>query len=269
MFQNYEIVQLDEADRMLQSSTSKGNQTKWFRNNRYYKADSFGYEGLAEWVVSGLSECIQNFDYTPYKCCLIEEAGHSYNGCYSKSFLKPEESFISFSHILELKYLDYSKQMQNGFQSSFQFVCDEINKVTELDVSSYIAQNLYLDAIILNEDRHLNNLGIIKGDGYYRLAPVFDNGLSLLSDLKWYDIYEPIEKNMHLVKAKPFSSRFDKQIKELNKMGLIPLKIDRDKAMKMLDSLESALYPEEYIVRCRTIIKKNLRKWEGFAWIEA
>lgn len=42
MFQNYEMVQLDEADRMLQSSTSKGNQTKWFRNNRYYKADSFG-----------------------------------------------------------------------------------------------------------------------------------------------------------------------------------------------------------------------------------
>lgn len=72
--------------------------------------------------------------------------------------------------------MDYSKQMQNGFQFSFQFVCDEINKVTELDVSSYIAQNLYLDAII---------------------------------------------------------------------------------------------YPEEYIVRCRTIIKKNLRKWEGFAWIEA
>lgn len=58
MFQNYEIVQLDEADRMLQSSTSKGNQTKWFRNNRYYKADSFGYEGLAEWLSILFSICL-------------------------------------------------------------------------------------------------------------------------------------------------------------------------------------------------------------------
>ena len=183
MKDEYVVVHLNKDVRLEHSSTSKGNQIKWFLDESYYKADSFGYEGLAEWVVSKFSEAIVDLSYTPYNCCLIEEDGCQYNGCYSKSFLKEDESFISFAHILELKYLDYSKHIKSGFQSSFQFICDEIKMVTGMDVSCYMAQNLYLDAIILNEDRHLNNFGVVKGNGYYRLAPVFDNGLSLLSDL--------------------------------------------------------------------------------------
>lgn len=266
MKDEYVVVHLNKDVRLEHSSTSKGNQIKWFLDESYYKADSFGYEGLAEWVVSKFSEAIVDLSYTPYNCCLIEEDGCQYNGCYSKSFLKEDESFISFAHILELKYLDYSKHIKSGFQSSFQFICDEIKMVTGMDVSCYMAQNLYLDAIILNEDRHLNNLGVVKGNGYYRLAPVFDNGLSLLSDLKSYSPLEPLEKNMRAVKAKPFSSQFEKQVKELNKMGFPPLKIDKERAITILDSLKKDKYPEEYMVRCRAVIKKNLRKLEGLAW---
>ena len=154
MSTKYVTACLNKDNRLEYSSTSKGNQIKWFFDGKYYKADSFGYEGLAEWVVSRFSESIFDIAYTPYYPCLIEEDEHQYNGCYSESFLKEDESFISFAHILELKYLDYSSQIKGGFSSSFSFLCDEIKMVTGLDVSHYVAQNLYLDAIILNEDRH-------------------------------------------------------------------------------------------------------------------
>ena len=115
MKDEYVVVHLNKDVRLEHSSTSKGNQIKWFLDESYYKADSFGYEGLAEWVVSKFSEAIVDLSYTPYNCCLIEEDGCQYNGCYSKSFLKEDESFISFAHILELKYLDYSKHIKSGF----------------------------------------------------------------------------------------------------------------------------------------------------------
>lgn len=259
-------ILLSENERLEHSSTSKGNQVKWYKNNCYYKADSFGYEGLAEWVVSGFCESITDFYYVPYEFCLIDEEGHKQNGCYSESFLKENESFVSIAHILELKYLDYSQYMKNGFKESFRFVCDEIMEVAGVDISEYLAQNLYLDAIILNEDRHFNNLGVVKGDGYYKIAPVFDNGFSLLSDLKLYDPMESLEKNMKLVKAKPFSKNFGKQVTELNEMGFAPLIIDDNRTMIILDSMKNDNYPEEYMVRCRAVIKKRLRELEGKAW---
>lgn len=48
LLNNWDIVHLNEEDRFMLSSTSKGNQIKWYQAGKYYKADSFGYEGLAE-----------------------------------------------------------------------------------------------------------------------------------------------------------------------------------------------------------------------------
>lgn len=34
--------------------SSKGNQLKWKNDGKWYKADYTGYEGLSEYIVSGL-----------------------------------------------------------------------------------------------------------------------------------------------------------------------------------------------------------------------
>ena len=37
--------------------TSKGNQLKWFEDGYWFKADQFGYEGIAEAVVTYFLQC--------------------------------------------------------------------------------------------------------------------------------------------------------------------------------------------------------------------
>ena len=46
-------VRLVTGNRIAETS-SKGNQEKWLENDRWYKLDLFGYEGVAETVTSQL-----------------------------------------------------------------------------------------------------------------------------------------------------------------------------------------------------------------------
>ena len=73
---------------------------------------------------------------------------------------------------------------------------------------------LAVDAFIFNEDRHTNNILFLydpKKDTW-KLAPIFDHGLSLLSDVKDYPLSIPINVLKRKVKAKPFNSSFKKQL---------------------------------------------------------
>lgn len=65
----------------------------------------------------------------------------------------------------------------------------EINKMPDEDVWAYIVRsqleqyfyNIFvLDYLICNRDRHGANIEVLEKKGIYRMAPVFDNGLSLL-----------------------------------------------------------------------------------------
>ncbi len=49
------MIELFEQDiRTENRQSSKGNQLKWLNDEIWYKADYAGYEGLAEYTVSGL-----------------------------------------------------------------------------------------------------------------------------------------------------------------------------------------------------------------------
>lgn len=266
LFNENRIIQLDSSDKYLLSSTSKGNQIKWYKNDTYYKADVFGYEGLAEVISCIFASNIENFNFVPYYECNILENDVTYRGCFSKNFLNEGEAFYSFANLLENVYgnVDLPKSMRE----SFQFITDFFQHKGKIDVSSYIATALYFDSIILNEDRHLNNIGLIlKSDGTFRLAPYFDNGLSLLSDTKVYDTSVSINVSIRKVKALPFLNSFSKQIKVLNELGYEPLKLNYNNFVKQLNDFNSEYYSNTTVERCKTIIMMQLEKLEGIAWI--
>lgn len=73
---------------------------------------------------------------------------------------------------------------------------------------------LAFDAFILNEDRHTNNILFLfdPKSEVWQFAPLFDNGLSLLSDVKDYPFSMPLNILKRKVKAIPFRSSFKKQL---------------------------------------------------------
>lgn len=60
---------------------------------------------------------------------------------------------------------------------------------TGINIREYLGRLLTFAMLIVNVDRHFNNIGIIANSNArrYRTAPVFDNGNALLSDLGRYD----------------------------------------------------------------------------------
>ena len=59
---NIKIFNLTDEDVFLCSSSSKGNQSKWKRDNFFIKKDYLGYESIAEIVSAKLASCIENFN---------------------------------------------------------------------------------------------------------------------------------------------------------------------------------------------------------------
>ena len=63
-------VRFVTANKVAETS-SKGNQEKWRDGGRWYKLDQFGYEGLAETVISRLLEHSSVETDTPFALSAI------------------------------------------------------------------------------------------------------------------------------------------------------------------------------------------------------
>ena len=90
----------------IAETSSKGNQEKWVEGNRWYKLDQFGYEALAETLISQqleLSNCEKDypFRFTRYRMERITAHGIERTGCSSENFLLPEQSIITLSHLFK------------------------------------------------------------------------------------------------------------------------------------------------------------------------
>lgn len=83
-----ELFEQDIATNDRQSS--KGNQLKWKNKDIWYKADSIGYEGLTEYVISNLllKSTLKKDEFVIYNPVQIKYKTKKFNGVSSINFLK-------------------------------------------------------------------------------------------------------------------------------------------------------------------------------------
>lgn len=132
-----------------------------------------GYESIFEALVSEFLSFLDSVEYIGYHLELIEKNGKSVECCKSKVYNKDNESFISVG-----KYLKFTAIRK----TLLDYIVACVYKSTGVDIRGYLIILAYIDSLILNEDRHFYNICLIEKDEEYRVAPIFDNGLSLLSD---------------------------------------------------------------------------------------
>ena len=199
------------------SGTSDGTQDKYFYDNLWYKLDRYGGEGIAETTASmilrelGLSPEL----FVEYKPCLI----NGKDGCYSKNFLKENESFITLYRLYKnVSGRDLATVCSKmDYDDAIEYVLNFVKKQTQLDLHEYLANTFCLDMLILNEDRHFNNLGIIFNETNFRPAPIFDNGKSFLIGNKRAKNCPTLKEKISCAYAKAFSPSFQTNYKYLKK----------------------------------------------------
>ena len=201
------------------STSSKGDQSKWRVGDKWVKQNTRGYEGQAEVLASLVlaHSTLQEKDYVNYTPCeIILPDGDTSIGCYSHDF-RGKLQEVTLERLFEANFTSTAPTLNDKSLSTsekFEQILQQVQEFTGLDVRLEIAQLLAFDALILNEDRHTNNILFLYNpvEKSWQLAPIFDNGLSLLSDEKDYVQCKPLTILKRKVKAKPFNSSFSKQL---------------------------------------------------------
>ena len=265
------MVRLSENDiKTFLLQSSKGNQLKWEQDGVWYKADYTGYEGLAEYMVSGLLEYsnIEKDEFISYE---TEEIGYKqtvYRGCRSRNFLPPGYQIITLERLFEGFYgrsLYKSIFMIQGVEERAQFLTEQVEQMTGLKkFGDYLVRLLTIDALFLNEDCHMHNIAVLQNSaGKYSLCPVSDNGLALLSDTTMdYPMGGDVIDLIPQARAKTISVDFDEQLEAVESLYGQTLRFSYNEHI-ISDLLEKELYyPNEIKIRVRDILLQQRRKYQ-------
>lgn len=123
---------------------------------------------------------------------------------------------------------DYQRifHSRSSIPSRMQTLLEQVEQITNLTrFGAYLTRLFEYDALILNDDRHLNNIAVLYTPTDYRYCPLFDHGAGFLLDPVAYAF--DIETNT-LVKqaiAKPFRCKFYTQVNAAHKLYGAQLKL--------------------------------------------
>lgn len=216
---------------ITQEGTSEGTQIKYKKDGYWYKKDSRGHEGRAEYLVSRLLDftTLDKEEYIQYEEGMINDC----SGCRSRNFLEDGAELITF---YRLYYNAMGKNLaqviaaMDRMEDRIEYVIEFIRQSCGLDIRIYLRKILTLDMIVLNEDRHLNNLALVMRNNNFYPAPIFDNGVSLLTANKSINRHLSIEENVKRVTARPFSGSHEKMVDYLGQ----GFDIDYEEVMKWI-----------------------------------
>ena len=136
----------------------------------------------------------------------------------AKINIDEEEELVTF---YRLYYNEVGKDLSkvianmNTMEERIEYVIRFIDQSCGLNIHAYLSKVLTLDMICLNEDRHLNNLALIMRGNEFYPAPIFDNGVSLLTANQSVNWNFSIEENVKRVIARPFCGSHEKMVKYL------------------------------------------------------
>ena len=179
-------------------------------------------------------------------------------GAYSKDFTNGS-TFVSFATLCEKYFGDI---IQIPYAERFIRIRDIIYKHCNLDVTDYLLVMALTDTVMLNEDRHYNNFGVLYKDGVYTISPLFDYGLGLFEHDSIYTSYKynnNLEAALRKVKSKPFLTNHFKTLKGLCALGYTDRLQHYLESIVIPDSIYtpsslSAVYLKTVLERVRSIV---------------
>ena len=251
------------SNEKIAETSSKGNQEKWFdkETNKWYKLDQFGYEALAETLISKLLEKSNISDDTPfsfakYQMERLNVHSRDRTGCSSESFLKSGQSIITLSHLFSRRLGISLKDKLASLPSDkkrIEYLATATAEFTGLkEFPEYLTLLFEADALFLNDDRHLNNIAVLEKNGSFDYCPIFDNGAGLLSNTQFSPMDIEPKGLIKSVIARPFGTTFNRQMNTARALFGKQLKIPQFTEKEITAELKPML--EFYAERDRGLI---------------
>ena len=248
-------------------TSSKGNQEKWCENNVWYKLDQFGYEALAEAVASKILEksnieADTPFTFVRYDVEKVNVHNIASTACVSENFLNSGNAIVTINKLIS-NNLDTSLLHKlskfNSDKKRIQYIVDMTTEITGLKCfNKYLTLLFEIDSLIMNDDRHLNNIAVLENNGKFDYCPIFDNGAGLLSNMQIYKTDIEPKGIMKVMVASPFSMTFNRELKTIHSLYGSVLKFPKFTKAEIDDIISP--YLEFYPKRDRSIIKNRVEQ---------
>lgn len=269
-----ETVHITKNHIVTMEHSSKGNQLKWEQDGYWYKADAFGFESLAETVVSRLLEHSAVKDFVAYEPVRIMYQGREYRGCRSQNFRGENEELIPLERLVRAHTsMGLAKELAriSDVKQRILYTVELVENLTGIEnFGGYLAQMLEIDAFFLNEDRHTNNIALLYNaeERNYRVCPFYDMGLSLFSDTREaYPLGMDFEACRRYITAKPFSRDFDEQLDAVNELYGYYFRFHSaaGEIVKVLDEIAThtgGAYQKEELERVENVLRYQAGKYQ-------
>lgn len=133
--------------------------------------------------------------------------------CKGRPFSVCENFVTDTTELIPAHYLYIRQKQPNNISPYKHFInqCQDVG-ISPSQTTTFLDQMLTVDFLIVNEDRHTHNFGVIRNAEtleYMGFAPVYDTGTSL-----WFDTpTSAIHPSSRKLQSKPFKSTHSEQIK--------------------------------------------------------
>ena len=138
--------------------------------------------------------------HVPYE--LIYEEGYPYSVC--EDFITADTELIPAWRVIQTG----KKENHISWYQHYRNCCERL-EIPGMEVA--LNWMMVLDYLVVNEDRHLNNFGVVRNADtleFMGAAPVYDSGTSL-----WFDKPTGMIDAHAKVTCKPFKNSYEEQIK--------------------------------------------------------
>ncbi len=218
-------------------------------------SNPFRQQPFNEVIATGIMERL-NIPHIPYT--VIWNQGAPYSVC--ADFITEDTELIPAWRIMQI-------QKQDNSTSRYQHFVNCCEALGIHNVIPYLDRMIVLDYIIANEDRHLNNFGVIRNAEtleWIGMAPIYDSGSSLG--------YDKLTSQIRLGKeitCKPFKKHHEEQLKLVSSFEWICFENLSDigelitNTFRMGDA--SDYVDESRVSAILDSVKKRIRQVEEFA----
>lgn len=197
-------------------------------------------------------------DHVPYS--VIWSDGAPYSVC--EDFVTADTELVSAWRILHT-------QKQDNSTSRYQHFVNCCKALGAPDIVSALDRMIVLDFIIANEDRHLNNFGLLRNAEtleWIGMAPVFDSGSSL-----GYDKVAAQIRAGRDITCKPFKKHHAEQLKLVSSFEWIDFDRLKDVGKIITDVLSTEqakeLIDENRISAIAEATERRIQSLEAFAMV--
>ena len=196
-------------------------------------------EPYNEVFASRVMECL-HIPHVSYGLVMVD--GYPYSIC--EDFITPDTELIPAWYVMQT----VKKPNHRSLYEHYLHCCERLGVP---GIREAVWQMLVLDYLIVNEDRHQNNFGVVRRADtleYLGAAPIYDSGTSL-----WFDKPAAMIRASAKVSCKPFKSTHERQLQLVQDFSWLDVSALLDIEEEFRKIVKGSVFVDQ--VRCDAICK--------------